>query len=214
SPGHNPRASASVSQTRPGSTGSVACNASSNGSSPSGPGAGSLGGGPACMASSARSPNHEHNSSKHTFGYGLAAAVTATPTTSNDRSLTTWHSSSGWLGVMNVHRRVRSVTWSPGPTPKAWAKPASTTAPPSRTQVPTVTFGRSTDVSWSSRPIAHTPPAPPTTSPAGGSRGAGPPSVSSPAPTSGYGPLLSATPDSSASASRPATSAGPPARML
>src|SRR4029453_6027371 len=99
SPGHNPRASASVSQTRPGSTGSVACNATSNGSSPSGPGAGSLGGGPACMAFHAGPPNHEQYSSKHTFGYRLAAAVTATPTTSNDRSLTTWLSSPGWAGV-------------------------------------------------------------------------------------------------------------------
>src|SRR5829696_3023788 len=64
------------------------------------------------------------------------AAVTATPTTSNDRP--------------------SRVTGSPTRTPSAPAKAASTTTPPSLTQLPCISSGWSTDAGAASRPTACT----------------------------------------------------------
>ena len=72
---------------------------------------------------------------KHTSVYD-AAAVTATPTTRNERPF--------------------RVTWSPAPTPSASAKAASITTPPSSTQLPWVSSGWSTETAAESRPTAHT----------------------------------------------------------
>src|SRR5215207_8780214 len=133
------------------------------------------------------SANQGQNGAKHTSGYGLTAAVTATPTTRNERPFTT-RQSGGVVDVPPVHIRVLRVIWSPTSRSSASAKPASSTAPPSRTQPPWVSSGRSTEDVSGSRPTAHTPAAP---------------------PTAGYGPLWSTTPEASASASKPARSAGP-----
>jgi hypothetical protein len=64
------------------------------------------------------------------------AAVTATPTTSNDRP--------------------SRVTGSPTRTSSALAKAASTTTPPSLTQLPWISSGWSTDTGAASRPTACT----------------------------------------------------------
>src|SRR4029453_1635889 len=101
-------------------------------------------------------------------GYGLAAAVTATPTTRNERPVTTRQSGSdGWSDGWTSHRRLLRAIRSPTPPPSASAKPASTTTPPSRTQLPWVSFGRSTEAAAASRPTAHAPAPPRTTSPLG-----------------------------------------------
>ncbi len=71
---------------------------------------------------------------RQTSGYGLAAAVTATPTTSNERRFTTRQVGCS-PRIMSPHTRVRRLIWSPAPRPSASAKPASTTTPPSRTQL-------------------------------------------------------------------------------
>jgi hypothetical protein len=155
------------------------------------------------------SANQGHSGAKHTFGYGLAAAVTATPTTRNERPLTT-PQSGGLLGVSNVQMRVRRVIWSPWPTSSASAKPASSTTPPSRTQVPWVSSGWSTDAAAGSRPTAHTPAAPPTTSPPDVRLDLLRPSASSSAAITGYGPLWSMTPGALVRASMPARSTGSP----
>src|SRR4029453_7778588 len=143
-------------------------------------------------------------------GYGLAAAVTATPTTRNERPVTTRQSGSdSWSDGWTSHRRLLRVIRSPTPTPSASAKPASTTTPPSLTQLPWVSFGRSTEAAAASRPTAHAPAAPPTTSPLGVRLDPAVPSASSSTPTTGYGPLWSTTPWASVRALKPLRSAGP-----
>src|SRR5512132_1353507 len=154
------------------------------------------------------SANQGQNGAKHTSGYGLAAAVTATPTTRNERPVTTRQSGSdGWSDGWTSHRRLLRVIRSPTPTPSASAKPASTTTPPSRTQLPWVSFGRSTEPAAASRPTAQTPAPPPTTSPLGVLLDPAMPSVSSSIPTTGYGPLWSTTPGASVRAVKPERSA-------
>ena len=129
--GARPRASASVSQTRPGSIGSSGASASTAGSTTGG----SSSGWPS-MASAISGQSRP----KHTPGYGLAAAVTATPATSNERRFTTRQSGCS-PRIMSPHTRVCKVISSPTLSSSASAKPASTTTPPSRTQPPWVSFG-------------------------------------------------------------------------
>src|SRR4029453_8613832 len=164
-------------------------------------------------------------------GYGLAAAVTATPTTRNERPVTTRQSGSdGWSDGWTSHRRLLRAIRSPTPTPSASAKPASTTTPPSRTQLPWVSFGRSTEAAaasrppppppartqrpWvssgrsteaaaASRPPAHAPAPPPTTSPLGVRLDPAVPSASSSPPTPGDGPLWAPTPRAAVGAPQP-----------
>src|SRR6266508_5367443 len=102
------------------------------------------------------------------------AAVTATPTTSNDRP--------------------SRVTGSPTRTSSVLAKAASTTTPPSLTQLPCVSLGWSTDAGAASRPTACTSDVRP--------------DACSSALVTGYGPLWPMTPGALASSSRPDSLAG------
>ena len=69
---------------------------------------------------------------KQTFGYGVKAAVTATPATRNGRP--------------------SRVILAPAPMPSASAKLRSITTSPGRTQLPWVSFGWSSGAAASSRP--------------------------------------------------------------
>src|SRR5262245_42312133 len=140
----------------------------------------SSGEGPWAVLASLSSGPH-HCGAKQTPGYGRAAAVTARPTTRNERVFATLQDG-GLVGVPPVHRRVLKVIRSPSPTPRASAKPASTTTPPGRTQLPAVNWGWSTEAEAVSRPTAHAPAEPPTTSPEGVRLEPARPSASSSAP--------------------------------
>jgi hypothetical protein len=77
--------------------------------------------------------------------------VTATPATRNDRPRPCACADGGVPGRARASIRF-SVIWSPGPTPSAWAKAASSTTPPSRTQPPLIGLGWSTAAGAVSRP--------------------------------------------------------------
>ena len=81
-----------------------------------------------------------------TSGYGGMAAVTATPTTWYDRALRLATGS-----PLSRSSPVRVIE-SPAPMPSASAKAASTTTPPSRTQLPWVSLGWSIEAGAVSRP--------------------------------------------------------------
>src|SRR4029453_14720060 len=129
-----------------------------------GRGRGGAGGGPRSPAGGTRagpaSPGLGPQKPRQASGYGGAAAVTAIPTTRNVRPF--------------------RVIESPTSMPSASAKAASTTTPPSRTQLPWVSLGWLTEAGVVSRPSARTF----TVSP----------SAFSVVQATGNGPLLRATP--------------------